>query len=553
MTGASAVESAWPKLDPREEHFRIPGPRDGLYLFVRRLSPVEGQTHRSVLYVHGATFPSALSIAHRFEGRSWRDALCEAGFAVWALDFYGFGYSDRYPEMEAAAEDHPPLGLAAEAEQQVAAAARFVLAHDRVTELSLISHSWGSMAAGRFAGAHAALVDRLVLFAPIALRERSRSAPKPTSPAWRLVSTEDQWNRFVEDLPPEAPPVLSKVHFEEWARLYLASDPESLDRSPPAVKVPAGPSVEILRAWHGELAYDPALVQAPVAIIRGAWDSLVPDEDARWLFEAFSRSPTKRDIKIGGGTHLMHLEAMRLALWRESVGFLLGEDKAPVPQLGDRPPPEPSPTAQPKEPHPMTDARPSTDIPGYNPGSPDVARSPITMKEWEELKASAFFSDEDVIYLRLSYDVLKDQVADLLKVWRGIIFLHPHLRAYDENPQTGEVDTAYTKAVGLRFGQWILDTAKADYNQTWLDYQYEIGLRHHRSKKNKTDGGHTLGHIRARDLIAFSAAIVAPMKPYLEKGGHSADVVNRMYDAWWKSMILQVTLWSQPYMREGDF
>jgi hypothetical protein len=174
----------------------------------------------------------------------------------------------------------------------------------------------------------------------------------------------------------------------------------------------------------------------------------------------------------------------------------------------------------------MTDARPSTDIPGYNPGSPEVARSPITMKEWEELKMSAFFSDEDVSYLRLSYDVLKDQVADLLKVWRGIIFLHPHLRAYDENPQTGEVDTAYAKAVGLRFGQWILDTAKADYNQTWLDYQYEIGLRHHRSKKNKT---------------------------YLEKGNHSADVVNRMYDAWWKSMILQVTLWSQPYMHEGDF
>lgn len=43
------------------------------------------------------------------------------------------------------------------------------------------------------------------------------------------------------------------------------------------------------------------------------------------------------------------------------------------------------------------------------------------------------------------------------------------------------------------------------------------------------------------------------MKPYLEKKGHSAEVVNRMYDAWWKSMILQVTLWSQPYMREGDF
>jgi len=99
----------------------------------------------------------------------------------------------------------------------------------------------------------------------------------------------------------------------------------------------------------------------------------------------------------------------------------------------------------------------------------------------------------------------------------------------------------------------VLDTARAQYNQEWLDYQYEIGLRHHRSKKNKTDNGHTLGHIRARDLIAFCASIVIPMKPYLAKKGHSPEIVNRMYDAWWKSMILQATLWIQPYIREGDF
>ena len=72
------------KLDPREQHFRIPGPRQGLSLFLRYLPAVktEFQPYRAVLYVHGATFPSALSIAHRFDGKSWRDALCEAGFDV---------------------------------------------------------------------------------------------------------------------------------------------------------------------------------------------------------------------------------------------------------------------------------------------------------------------------------------------------------------------------------------------------------------------------------------------------------------------------------------
>jgi len=60
--------------------------------------------------------------------------------------------------------------------------------------------------------------------------------------------------------------------------------------------------------------------------VRGEWDGLVRDADARRLFDAFSRSPNKRDLKIGRATHLMHLEAMRGALWRESIAFLLGDD-----------------------------------------------------------------------------------------------------------------------------------------------------------------------------------------------------------------------------------
>ncbi len=201
----------------------------------------------------------------------------------------------------------------------------------------------------------------------------------------------------------------------------------------------------------------------------------------------------------------------------------------------------------------MDDTTREQKIPGYDYGTQKVAKSPISLSDWEELKKSALFSEEDVVYLRLSEEVLKDHVNDLLKVWRGIIFDHAHLRAYDEDPHTHQVDTDYAQAVAKRFAQWVLDTARAKYDQAWLDYQYEIGLRHHRSKKNQTDHAHTLGHIRARDLLAFCAAIVVPMKPFLAKGGHPPEVVNRMYDAWWKSMILQATLWSQPYIREGDF
>ena len=325
--------STAPKLDPREQHFRIPGPREGMSLFLRFLPAVNTaiRPRRAVLYVHGATFPSALSIAHRFDGKSWRDALGEAGFDVWGLDFYGFGHSDRYPEMDQPAADHPPLCVAADAAAQLEATIRFILGHQDLEKLSLISHSWGSMPLGLFAGAHSALVDRLVLFAPIARRGPRRYETPPSFPAWRIVTPQDQWNRFVEDVPAHEPPVLSRLHFEEWSRRYLDSDADSRSRDPSGVKTPLGPFSEIIKAWHGQLGYDPSLVRSPVVIIRGEWDGLMQDDDARWLFDAFTQSPVKRDIKISRGTHLMHFETMRTALWQESINFLLAKEPAPVP------------------------------------------------------------------------------------------------------------------------------------------------------------------------------------------------------------------------------
>jgi pimeloyl-ACP methyl ester carboxylesterase len=325
-----------PLLDPREQHFRIPGPREPLRLFLRYLpaaKPTAGPP-RIVLYVHGATFPSALSIAHRFDGHSWRDELHVAGFDVWAFDFYGFGSSDRYPEMEAPAESNAPLCNASDATEQVQAVVHFILAHHAAPRLSVISHSWASMPAGRLAGAHPTLIERLVLFGPIAQREPRRYETVPPAPAWRVVTVEDQLKRFVEDVPPGATAVLSPAHFADWAERYLDSDPNSRTNDPVGVKVPTGPFDDILRAWHGKLGYDPALVRAPVALIRGEWDGLVPDQDARWLFDAFRASPLKRDIKISRGTHLMHLETMRFALYRESINFLLGGDVPPNTNAG---------------------------------------------------------------------------------------------------------------------------------------------------------------------------------------------------------------------------
>ena len=98
------------EFDARDIHFRVSGPIKGLTLLLRHLAPVcPADRTKAVLFVHGMSFPSALSIALRFDGRSWRDELCDTGFDVWGLDFYGFGNSDRYAEMSQPAELSPPL------------------------------------------------------------------------------------------------------------------------------------------------------------------------------------------------------------------------------------------------------------------------------------------------------------------------------------------------------------------------------------------------------------------------------------------------------------
>jgi pimeloyl-ACP methyl ester carboxylesterase len=323
----NAFPATAPKLDAREEHFRVPSHHSGLSLFLRHMPAQSASANRSaVLYVHGGTFPSALSIAHRFDGRSWRDELCAAGFDVWGLDFHGFGrLSDPYPALNGPPDDVAPLGRAEDASRQLESAVHFICARHDVDRLSIIAHSWGTIVAGRFAGRCPELVERLVFFGPIT--RRPRVAEPARLAGWRLISLQDQWNRFTETVSPGEPPVLLRRHFDEWGERWLDSDPDSRTRSPAAVKVPSGAFQDIFDAWAGDLAYDPALVRAPVAIIRGAWDGMCNDEDASWLFDALSASPIRRDIKIARATHLMHLESARFALYRETETFLAGKDE----------------------------------------------------------------------------------------------------------------------------------------------------------------------------------------------------------------------------------
>jgi hypothetical protein len=191
-------------------------------------------------------------------------------------------------------------------------------------------------------------------------------------------------------------------------------------------------------------------------------------------------------------------------------------------------------------------------IPGYAFGSAAVAASPIDLAAFALLRQTVLFTEEDEHYLRLAGDVLEDQIDAVLDLWYGFVGSHPHLLAYFSTAD-GTPITDYLTRVRARFGQWILDTTRRPYDQAWLDYQAEIGLRHHSSRKNRVDEVPAAPIIPLRYLVAFIFPITATIRPFLARRGHSAEEVEKMHQAWFKSIVLQVVLWSHPYVRDGEF
>lgn len=191
-------------------------------------------------------------------------------------------------------------------------------------------------------------------------------------------------------------------------------------------------------------------------------------------------------------------------------------------------------------------------VPGYTFGTPEVARSPLGLEDLDLLKQTVLFGEEDERYLRLAGDILEDQTDEILDLWYGFVGSHPHLIYYFGGAD-GQPDTEYLGRVRERFKRWILDTCRRPYDQQWLDYHQEIALRHTRTKKNQTDGARAPEHIPLRYIIAFVYPITATMRPFLEGKGYGPEEVDKMFQAWFKSVVLQVTLWSYPYAKEGDF
>lgn len=194
-----------------------------------------------------------------------------------------------------------------------------------------------------------------------------------------------------------------------------------------------------------------------------------------------------------------------------------------------------------------------SNIPGYNKGSGELPPSEVSIGAFEQMCEAALFDEKDIEALRRSRAILEPQLNEILDVWYGFVGSKSFLLAQFADPETREPDGRYLERVRARFKRWVVDTAEANYDDEWLRWQAEIGRRHHRTGKNVTDQAQSTALIPFRYLLPLLEPIVATLRPFLEAGGHSVEVVDAMHAAWRKSVLLQVTLWSFPYIIEGDF
>ena len=300
----------------------------GVRIYVRnkyRTDLTAFSPERTVVFVHGATYPAETAFDLPLDGMSWMDYIADRGFDVYLLDVRGYGKSTRPSAMDEPADKNPPVVRTDAAVRDVAAVVDYVLARRQIERVNLIGWSWGTTIMASYAAANAAKVNRLVLYAPGWMRT-TPSLVQVEGPlgAYRIVTREAALARWMTGVPEDKKQGLIPAGwFERWADATFASDPEGARRTPPVLRAPNGVMLDGQEYWmKGRALYDPAGLTMPVMLILAEWDRDTPPYMAHALFPLIVNAPWKRCVMIGEGTHSVVMEKNRLQLFREVQFFL---------------------------------------------------------------------------------------------------------------------------------------------------------------------------------------------------------------------------------------
>ena len=327
IAGSVVVAHAEPVKLVTEEAM-VASPQDGLKIYVRNKHPA-GMSHfspdRTLVFVHGATYPASSAFDLELGGLSWMDYIAQHGFDVYLLDLPGYGRSTRPASMDEPPEGGQPVETTADAVRDYGAVVDWVLARRHLAKLDLMGWSWGTTIAGGLASEQPAKVNRLVLYASVWLNQ----TPPPTGEAaklgtYRLVTADAAMKRWLNGVPADKQAGLIPAGwFDQWQKATWATDPKAAAADPPALRAPNGVTQDI-RGYYmsGKATYDPAKITAPTLMIQAEWDHDTPPYMSQALFPLLTGAPWKQYVLIGEGTHTVIMEKNRMQLFGAVQSFL---------------------------------------------------------------------------------------------------------------------------------------------------------------------------------------------------------------------------------------
>lgn len=332
IPGTAVLAQAQPAVVASERTIESSVP--GLHLFMRNKHRKDQRTFtpdKTVLFVHGATYPAETCFDLALDGTSWMDYIARAGYDVWLVDARGYGRSDRPKEIDEPPELNKPMVRTGEAVEDVASAVEAILRERRIDKLNLIGWSWGATVMGMYTAGHNEKVAKLVLYAP----QWTRSEPALTDKggplgAYRIVSIADAKSRWLTGVAPERQEALIPAGwFDQWADATFQTDPWGEKQVPKKLRAPNGVLADTREFWAaGKPRYDPSQITVPTFIVHAEWDHDLPSYMSQAVFAELKGAPWKRLVEIGEGTHTVLLEKNRLQLFREVQLFL--DDPGPV-------------------------------------------------------------------------------------------------------------------------------------------------------------------------------------------------------------------------------
>lgn len=310
------------------EEFMVPSGDPGIRLYVRNKYPRGGKKfagERILLYVHGATYPSETAFDLALNGMSWMDYIANRGYDVYLVDVRGYGRSDRPPEMSEPPGRNRPVVRTGVAVQDLGTAVDFIQKRRGTGKINLMGWSWGTSIAGWYTAQNNDKVNRLVLYAPLWLRDaQALTDPGNELGAYRSVTREAAKTRWLTGVPENKKAGLIPAGwFDTWADATFATDPVGAAQTPPVLRAPNGVVQDVRDFWNrGKPLYDPAGIRVPTFLAHAEWDHDLPSTMLHAYFAKLANAPYKRYVEIGEGTHTVIMEKNRMQLFQAVQQFL---------------------------------------------------------------------------------------------------------------------------------------------------------------------------------------------------------------------------------------